>query len=284
MPAAATPELRSLTWATDLDALPAQRVFERREGFLAVRSPENPGHYWGNLLMFEDAPRAGDGERWEQLFEGVFADQPRVRHRTFAWDRTDGAVGAAGEEFVQRGYQLERFTGLLAAAREVRAHPRENREVLVRMLDARPGMDAALWEQAHAAQLASRDGRIRLDAESEFRRRRQRELRELFGACGGGCYVALDPSGEELLASCFVVLGGTRASIHDVDTVERHRRRGICSRLLVEAVRDIEARAQPHAFVIAADPDYHALGLYESLGFRAVESCAGVCRMPSDSR
>jgi hypothetical protein len=32
--------------------------------------------------------------------------------------------------------------------------------------------------------------------------------------------------------------------------------------------------------VIAADADYHALGIYESLGFRRVEQVAGVCRWP----
>ena len=36
-------------------------------------------------------------------------------------------------------------------------------------------------------------------------------------------------------------------------------------------------------FVIAADPSYHALGLYESLGFERLELVAGVCRRPNSS-
>ncbi|HEY1568662.1 MAG TPA: hypothetical protein VGF68_16660, partial [Solirubrobacteraceae bacterium] len=80
---------RSLVWATNIDVLPPERVVHRRDGYLAVRSPTNPTHYWGNLLVFDDAPAPGDGERWEALFVAEFADEPRVIHRTFAWDRTD---------------------------------------------------------------------------------------------------------------------------------------------------------------------------------------------------
>jgi hypothetical protein len=32
--------------------------------------------------------------------------------------------------------------------------------------------------------------------------------------------------------------------------------------------------------VIVADPDYHALGIYASVGFSAAEETVGVCRAP----
>ena len=75
---------RSLVWATDLDVLPQGRVAERRDGYLLIRSPGNPAHYWGNLLLFDEAPGEGDAARWEALFDEEFGDEPRVRHRTFA--------------------------------------------------------------------------------------------------------------------------------------------------------------------------------------------------------
>ena len=92
-----TPEARpqSLVWATDLDVLPSDKAIERRDGYLAVRSPRNPSHHWGNMLLFDNPPDAGDGGRWEGLFAGEFASHPQVRHRTFAWDRSDGATGLA---------------------------------------------------------------------------------------------------------------------------------------------------------------------------------------------
>jgi len=101
------PRPRSVGWATSIDVLPLATVVERRDGYLVVRSPSNPSHYWGNFLLFDDPPRDGDGSRWEAQFAEAFADESRVRHRTFAWDQTDGAIGAARSEFVDRGYDLD---------------------------------------------------------------------------------------------------------------------------------------------------------------------------------
>ena len=126
---------RSLVYATDLDVLALDRVVERRSEHLVVRSPGNPEFYWGNFLLFDDAPGEGDGMRWEALFDQAFTDEPRVRHRTFAWDTIDGALGVAREEFEARGYRLEETIGLVAEAGALRLHGRENREVEVRALD-----------------------------------------------------------------------------------------------------------------------------------------------------
>src|SRR5262245_44505048 len=67
------PVPRSLVWATDLDVLPLDHVVERRDDHLVVRSPGNPSHFWGNLLLFDQPPAPGDGERWEALFAAEFA-------------------------------------------------------------------------------------------------------------------------------------------------------------------------------------------------------------------
>jgi hypothetical protein len=49
----------SVGWASSIDVLPIDKVLERRGDYLAVRSPGNPSHYWGNFLLFDKtaAPR-----------------------------------------------------------------------------------------------------------------------------------------------------------------------------------------------------------------------------------
>jgi hypothetical protein len=64
-----------------------------------------------------------------------------------------------------------------------------------------------------------------------------------------------------------------------VDTAEAHAA-GHRSRLVVEAAHRAADRYGADRLVIAADPDYHALGLYESLGFQRQELVSGVCRRP----
>jgi ribosomal protein S18 acetylase RimI-like enzyme len=271
----------SLLLATDIDVLPADKLVARRDGYLMVRSPSNPEHYWGNLLIFDHPPRRGDRRRWEDVFAVEFEDDQRVQHRTFAWDRSDGALGAAREEFGADGYQLERTTGLTAPADRVRAHPRANRDVIVRDLDSARGADEGNWKQVLELQVAARDARFNEDPYRRFARLRLDELRALFRAGRGAWYVALHPSSGDVLGSCGIVVTGVRGRFQAVDTAEAHRRRGICSRLLVEAAHHASSRYGACSFVIAADPDYHALGLYESLGFTTTEHVAGVYRPPA---
>jgi ribosomal protein S18 acetylase RimI-like enzyme len=271
---------RSLVWATDLDVLPLDHVVERRDSYLVVRSPSNPAHYWGNLLVFNDPPAVGDGSRWERWFELEFESECRVEHRTFAWDRVDGAVGCAQEEFVSRGYDLEQTVGLVATPDSLWSHPRENREVAVRELDPLEHADGELWEQVLELQVAARDERFEEQVHRDFTRRRLGDLRALFRAGRGAWCVAVYPRDNEVLASCGVVVTGARGRFQAVDTAAAHRRKGICSRLVVEAAHRSAEQRGARQFVIAADPRYHALGLYESLGFRRAERVAGVCRPP----
>ncbi len=276
---------RSLVWATDIQTLPCARVVERREGYLVVRSPENPEHYWGNFLLFDDAPAAGAARRWEQLFEDEFPPTAGVAHRTFAWDRIDGGLGEARDEFVARSYELEQTVGLTARAGAVRTHPRESREVTIAALDPRPGAEAELWAQVVDIWVSSAEVEPAQEASRRsFSRRRIGELRALFCAGMGSWYVALEPGCREVVGCCGIVASGSLGRFQSVDTRADRRRRGICSRLLVEACRHCERHHSVDRFVIAADPSYHAQGLYESLGFEVVEQVAGVCLHPAPAR
>jgi ribosomal protein S18 acetylase RimI-like enzyme len=275
-----SPVPRSLVWATGLDVLPFNRVVERRSGFMVIRSPSNPTHYWGNYLLFDREPVAGDARRWEALFDEAFGDDPRVSHRTFAWDRTDGAVGAAREEFVGRGYDLEESVGLRADPHQLVPHPRENRDVIIQALNAAAGADEALWDAVVELQVAGREDGHEEQAYRSFARARLEDQRALFRAGRGAWYAAIEPSTGEVVGSCGVVVTAGRGRFQAVDTALAHRRRGISSRLVVEAARRASEDHGAETFVIVADAEYHALGLYESLGFERAENVFGVCFWP----
>jgi ribosomal protein S18 acetylase RimI-like enzyme len=271
---------RSLVWATDIDVLPLDRVVQRRDGFLVVRSPSNPAHYWGNFLLFERPPAEADATRWEASFDAEFGDESRVRHRAFGWDRTEGAIGAAREEFVPRGYDLEESVGLVAEVGHVRPHARENKDVAVRALDPAAGADEELWDAVVELQVAGRDDGHGEQEYRAFVRARLADRRALFRVGRGAWYAAIDQTSGDVAASCGVVVTGGRGRFQAVDTAPAYRRRGIASRLVVEAAhRSADVHGAEH-FVIVADPDYHALGLYESLGFERAEHVVGVCRWP----
>jgi ribosomal protein S18 acetylase RimI-like enzyme len=192
----------------------------------------------------------------------------------------DGVLGAARDEFCARGFDLEETVGLVAGAGELHAHPRESRDISIRPLDPAEGAESELWDAVVELQVASRDEGHSEDEYRPFVRSRLRDRRELFRAGRGAWYVAVDPETGDVAASCGVVVTGGRGRFQVVDTALAYRRRGIASRLVVEAAREAAREHGAERFVIAADPDYHALGLYESLGFRRKERVAGVCRWP----
>ena len=277
--------IRSLVRSTDIDVLAPDHQLIRRDRYWVVRSPSNPTYWWGNLLLFEAPPLAGDGARWEQFFSEEFAADPEVRHCTLAWDRTDGELGAAMGELVARGFELERTAGLIATPASLRAHPRANHEAQIRALD--PAGDEDLWAAVIGVQMAtaqefeqgSAGGTAgERDYHLAFLRGRQRALRELFRAGRGGWYVALIDG--QVAGSLGIVVTQGRARYQTVDTVAAFRRRGIASRLVHGAAQAELGRQPIDHFVIAADPDYHALGLYESLGFARVEEVVGALRKP----
>jgi len=272
---------RSLVWATNIDVLATDRAVRREDGYLVVRSPSNPTFWWGNLLIFDEAPANDDGERWEGLFDAAFADEPRVAHRTFGWDLTDDDRGAAQAEFVARGYDMELSVGMIAAPEALHPHPRANDEVQTKALDPRAGgPDEGLWEQVIEIQVAGRDlERLRDEGvHRAFTRARQAELRQTFTMGHGAWYVAID--GDVVAGSMGIVVTGGRGRYQAVDTAVTHRRRGICSRLLIDAARHAVETYEATRLVIVADPEYHAAGIYESVGFRPVERVCGVCRPP----
>ncbi len=275
----------SLVWDTEIQVLPRGRILERRDGYLVVRSPQNPLHHWGNFLLFDEPPVAGDGERWEALFAAEFADTPGVSHRAFGWDRADGALGQARPEFEARRYELQQLLGLRARGDDVRAHPRENRDVTIVALDPRPHAEPRLWQQVLDIWVASSEVPPEEEpARRSFARRRLCELRALFSAGMGSWYVALGTDRREVLGCCGIVTSGSRGRFQSVDTRSDWRRRGVCSRLLVEACRHSRRQHSTDCFVIVADAGYHAAGLYESLGFEPVERVAGVCLAPRAGR
>ncbi len=271
--------IKSLVWATDVDVLGPDHTVARRDGYWAVHSPSNPTYWWGNLLLFDDAPGPGDGERWARLFAAEFARRPEVSHCTLAWDRTDGAAGDAEAELVARGFELERSAGLIATPERLRAHPRASRDCEVRALSPLPGRDEELWEQVIALQLSQDAGENDERYHLQFLRARQRERRALFAAGGRGAwYVAL--LADTVVGSLGIVVTGARARYQTVDTAASHRRRGIASLLVYEAAQDALARQRIDHLVIVADPDYHAIGIYESLGFARAEQVVGALRKP----
>jgi ribosomal protein S18 acetylase RimI-like enzyme len=151
--------------------------------------------------------------------------------------------------------------------------------VRIRALDPSPGADLAAWDQVADVQAANGPPNEEPRSARAFVEQRLADLRELFRDGRGAWYAAV--ADDRVVAGCGIVVTAGRGRYQSVDTLAGFRRRGICSRLVVSAGHHAAEHFGADRLVICADPNYHALGLYMSLGFERSEYTAGVCLPPS---
>jgi hypothetical protein len=92
--------IRTLGFRTEM-------IFHRFDGlildrghYLVVKTPSNPGFYFGNFLLFFEAPYPGALEKWKGLFQKEFSDCPEVKHVSLGFSpRRRGCGRAAGGGF-----------------------------------------------------------------------------------------------------------------------------------------------------------------------------------------
>ena len=89
---------------------------------------------------------------------------------------------------------------------------------------------------------------------------------------------------RRLLSSLGIVSDGS--GLARFQTVETHpdaRRRGLASALVHHAGQAALRDGNATRLVIVADPDYHAIGIYRSLGFVETETTVQLTRRPSST-
>jgi RimJ/RimL family protein N-acetyltransferase len=259
-------EVRSLAWRTDLALLQAAgSEVEDRGDHLVVRTPRNPGFYWGNFLLL-DAPAAPDEvQGWLAAFEKEF---PAAEHRTLGVDGADGSVDDLAP-FRAAGMGVEASTVMTAGAVHEPPHP--NAEATIR-----PLANDRDWEQQVDLVLTDED----LHGGRTFATRRAAAERSLVDQGRGQWFGAF--LGERLAASLgiFVASEGL-ARYQGVVTHPELRGRGLCGTLVHHAARHAFDALGAHTLVMVADPDYLAIRIYRSVGFTGSETQLQAARVPA---
>lgn len=257
--------IRSLGLSTDLQLLGLRGRIVDRGDYLVVTTPDDPGYYYGNLLVLPAAPQIGEVAFWVRRFGDEFKD-PAIQHVTLVWDGTQGEVGAR-EELEAAGFTIDRSQTMTARVRE-----------LPRPIGARIGdvelRALAADEVPRCADLAFAIGDRHDDAYRRFCDRRAEWHARLVAAGSARFWGAFD--GDVLVGSLGLVSLGDVARYQDVETAATHRKRGIASALLAMAAH----AANVDAVVIQALPDSDAARLYERLGFTLIERTASAVKLP----
>ena len=236
---------------------------------IVIRSPDNPGYRWGNFVLLASPPRLGDLDGWQARFAGLFPD---ATYQAFGVDVTDGPA-ACQDVFTEAGFETERSVVLTATG--LSGAPRHEAGRAVRPLAGEDDwrQSAELW----AACADPGEAGAAPAAYQEFATRRLAANRRLTET-GRGTWFGAFAAGRLVAQLGLVRVGGGDARYQDVETHPAFRRRGLAGRLICLAGRQALADPEVSRLVIVADPGYHAVRLYESLGFRPVEDQLGYVR------
>ncbi len=271
-------KIQSLAFRTDLHFIAFQGRVEQKGGYIVAETPDNPGFFWGNLLLMPAPPKIGDMPKWIALFQQEFAHQPLIKHITFGWDAPDGAQGTM-DEFIQNGFDAELSMVLTLGHGELVPPKYPRSDIVVRVLESDSD-----WRRATENQITSRDQKLfSLESYTPFKQKQMAKYRAMTDAGHGHWYGAF--LGTEMVADCGVFVFGTTARFQAVGTLPQHRGGGICGNLIYQATQHTLANKTienktVEKIVMVADPNYHAARIYTSVGFKPTEKQIGVYRWP----
>lgn len=252
----------SLAFRIDLALLAAQGA-EIAAGADAtvVRMPGNPAFRWGNFLL---VPEAGDPAARIRQHAAAF------RGAGFTTVGVDDAHPVLDEgAWLTVGFTIERHAVLVADRAPAVAGPA-----------VRPLTSDADWavETAIAISLDEDPDGAADPVQTDFSRRRTAEKRRLTDA-GRAVWLGAEMDGAIVATAGIADAGDATARFQDVQTAADHRRRGCASALIAAGVRTAARRFGSVRFVLVAERDGPAIGLYRRLGFRETETQLQLTRL-----
>lgn len=263
-------EIKSLGLRSDLAMLGAEIVDRGR--YLRVRSPAEPHFYFGNLLVFGQAPHSGDSESWPVLFSEEFGAWHEIRHKTFVWDESLEDAGAIAS-FQSLGYQHEVLLVLTAA--EV-ATPRP---VRAKNLELRALESDADWRDATEIQFLCRETQHSADGYRRYLEARMAALRDRCES-GRGRWFGAYIDGVQC-ANLGVFCEEDWARYQLVVTHPGFRGRGLCSALVHHAAQWALTQPRTCVLILVAEEGGAPQRIYEALGFTKSERLQSLWFAPS---
>ena len=245
--------IRSLALKTELGLAATRGIITDRGDYVVVKTPDDPGYYYGNLLLLPAPPQVGEVGFWMRRFHDELGP---VKHCTLWWDGISGDAGAEAE-LLANGFRIDRSVVLTATRVSAPVHA-------VHVLSPQQVLDTA--------DLAFAIGDRHDENFREFLERRSAWHSRLVAEDKAKFFGIYD-SGD-LVASLGIVPMGNVARYQDVQTAEPFRRRGFAAALLAAAAHEVPSSR----YVILATPE--TVNVYTRVGFAIAEQTVSACRSP----
>ena len=228
---------------------------EEHDDCIVVRTPHNPGFYFGNFLLLPGPPE--DIEACCARFEQAFS--PETKHRCFQWSGAPlSEAGVARAKAL--GFSPETSVSLALDSPSQLSPPR-NHDWEIRTMD--PARDFEMFEALNIrCDPADSTGPESYRTFKQRIRNTIRQWMELGRATWWGVF-----EGDTHVGQCGFAVFGDLGRFQAVETHPEYQRRGICSTLIPHVARHAFEVHGVRRVLLAADGIGPAVGLYRRLGF-----------------
>ena len=254
-------KLKSLCLKTDIIFIKFDGEVIDRDTYQVVKCHSNPNFFWGNFLIFKNAPKKCDLGKWKSIFAHEFAD-PQIYHQTFAWDEEE--IGEI-KPFQEDGFKLEKSVVLVANKNQLKLPIKNHPEI-----DVLPLKREEDWKDVVKMQegISPQYGMFYQKQAITYQRMIKKNIGLWFGA-----YL-----GDKLIGSLGIFTEGNIGCFQIVSTHLDFQRQGVCGTLVYKASDYAFSKMGVETLVMVADESYHAAKIYESVGFVPQEKMYGLCR------
>ena len=264
---------RSLGFLTDLSILErgGSRI-ERRENYWTIYSPHNPTFYWGNFLLIDGSPSTVTLAEWQDHFVREF---PTASHFALGIDDPKGDLANL---VISEESHLEVQASVVLTTSTIHLVDRRTPDI-----ENRPLVSDADWQSSLEIDLVTRDASY---LEAPYREYLADKVRTRRALCesGAGAWWGSFVDGQLVSQAGIIDCGDSVARYQTVGTHPEFRRRGFSSLTVSAAGHYAADTFGSETLVIVADPDYHAIDLYQQLGFRNSETQLQIQKRPRSSR
>lgn len=226
--------------------------------------------YSGNSLLLECPPTVLNCALLEADFASLIGKPPDIKHRSFMWP-----MGATTKfnpsEFIQRGYEYSENIVLLANRNDLIWPAKNNTQVEIKSYSSNED-----WQRWEAMLLQGNDNDMPVNEYRRYLECQRHVYQSLIGNGQGnwwGAYI----NGEQV-ANLGLFFDNGIGRFQSVLTDPSYRNQGICKTLVHHVA--MQGFAKVDALLMVADGSHHALQLYKSLGFKAIEKYATMLWLP----
>ncbi|MFC1746414.1 GNAT family N-acetyltransferase [Candidatus Riflebacteria bacterium] len=257
-------KVKSFGLATDLFISSFESEVTERENYLVIKTPDQPGNFWGNFILFKNPPGAGDADTWMSIYRHEFKCKA-PKFFAFKWDISRLNLEKI-KPFLEKGFHIHH--DLVLSVEKIKKPGHYNNLLQIKMIKTAKEwcqvVDVHLdeeWKRSPHSQKEFMQKKVEV-----FRKFSREKLGCRFGAFKNNKLVG------ELGIYCHKDVG----RLNLIATHRNYRRQGVCQTLLYEAAKYAFDIMKLKHLVVIADRDYHAKKIYKTLGFKLKEKLSAL--------